>query len=144
MQRNLMGWTNNSSVSWLTSQHFYSSCWKCLPMNSFWWRPIEELKALVLTLESSSGLLGSGCWWHQTLAQTGRSILAKTLYIFSVGAQLVLTSLFKAIVLKVSVLFWSSPLPPLPLKIDFMKCDMWLFHGMITHTNYSYHIGSHF
>ena len=46
------------------------------------------------------------------LHKPGRVYLAKTLYIFSMGAQFVLTSLYLAIGLKVSDLLSSSPPPP--------------------------------
>ena len=112
MQQNLMGWTKNSSVSWLASQHLYSFFWKRFSLKSLCWRLTKELKALILSLASSYSSLGSGCWWHQTLAQIGRSILSKTLYIFSMGAQFVSTSLCLAIVLKVSALISISLTPP--------------------------------
>ena len=111
MQQNLMGWKNNASVSWLTSQKLYSSWWKLLSVESFRWIPTETLKSLILTLVSSSSSLGSGCWWQQTLAQTGRSILAKTLYIYSVRAEFVSTLLCLEIIFKFSALV-SSLTPP--------------------------------
>ena len=79
IQRKFMRWTKNASVSWLTLKYFFSSCLKRFSMKSFWWIPVEELEALILTSMSSSGALVSRCWWQQTLSQIGQSILEKIL-----------------------------------------------------------------
>ena len=107
MQQTLMGWRKNASLSWLTSQNLSSFCKNVFYIKSLWWISIEELKALILASVIFSGSLRSGCWWQKTLEQTGWSIWATILYIFSVGDQFVSTSSCLETVLKISALISS-------------------------------------
>ena len=115
MQQNLMAWINNSSLSWLTSHHSSSSLPKV-----FWWRKTAESKSPTLNSVSLSVSLLFGCWEDQTLAQNDQSVVLKTIYIFLVGAQFVLTNLCMVIVLKVyafALKFTSAP-PPFSHFLD--------------------------
>ena len=94
---------------------------------------------------TSSSSFASGFWWQKTLALTGQIVWAKTLNIFSAGAQFVPTSLCLSINSKLSALISSSlPTPPSPFHKElFIKSNRWFLSGMFICTKSSYHIGSH-